>query len=79
LSGCRSTRCYSECLKALQLRPIQVRGPLNEQGAYWAVVLEVLNATLHKEALGDSCNAYVCREDRVGPLTVPSLGLEALF
>jgi hypothetical protein len=55
------------------------RWPLNEQGAYWAVVLEVLNATLNKEALGDSCNAYVCREDRVGPLTVPSAGLEALF
>jgi len=58
---------------------LEKRWPLNEQGAYWAVVLEVLNATLHKEALGDSCNAYVCREDRVGPLTVPSLGLEALF
>jgi hypothetical protein len=42
-------------------------------------VLEVLNATLQKEALGASCNAYVCREDRVGPLTVPSLGLEAVF
>jgi hypothetical protein len=58
---------------------LEKRWPLNEQGAYWALVLEMLNTTLNKEALGDSCNAYVCREDRVGPLTVPSLGLEALF
>ena len=58
---------------------VEKRWALNERGAYWALVLEVLNTTLNKEALGDSCNAYVCREDRVGPLTVPSLGLEALF
>ncbi len=58
---------------------LEKRWPWNEQGAYWALVLEVLNTTLNKEALSDSCNAYVCREDRVGPLTVPSIGLEALF
>jgi hypothetical protein len=58
---------------------LEKRWPLNDQGAYWALVLEVLNTTLNKEALGDSCNAHVCRENRVGPLTVPSLGLEALF
>jgi hypothetical protein len=58
---------------------IEKRWPLGSDGAYWAIVLEVLNATLHEEALAKSCNAYVCREDRVGPLTVPSIGLEAVF
>ena len=62
----------------LDLR-LEKRWPLGEQGAYWAAVLEVLNTTLREEALGKSCNAYVCREDRVGPLTVPSLGFEAVF
>lgn len=52
---------------------------LGEGGAYWSIVLEVLNTTLHEEALGKSCNAYVCREDTVGPLTIPSLGVEASF
>jgi hypothetical protein len=43
------------------------------------MVLEVLNATLEKEPLNMSCSAYVCREESVGPLTVPSVGLEAVF
>jgi TonB family protein len=57
---------------------LEKRWPLGSN-AFLAVVLEVLNTTLHREALGKSCSAYVCREDRVGPLTIPSLGLEALF
>jgi hypothetical protein len=58
---------------------LEKRWPLGADGAFLALVLEVLNTTLHKEALGKSCSAYVCREDRVGPLTIPSLGLEAMF
>jgi hypothetical protein len=58
---------------------MEKRWPLSAQGAYWSLVLEVLNTTLQQEALNMSCNAYVCREERVGPLTVPSLGLEAVF
>ncbi|HTV21489.1 MAG TPA: TonB-dependent receptor, partial [Polyangiaceae bacterium] len=55
------------------------RWRLNAEGAFWALVLEVLNSTLREEALGKSCSAYVCREDTVGPITIPSLGLEAMF
>jgi TonB dependent receptor/TonB-dependent Receptor Plug Domain/Gram-negative bacterial TonB protein C-terminal len=55
------------------------RWNIGSNGAYWALVLEVLNATLHTEVLAKSCNAYVCREDEVGPVAVPSLGLEASF
>jgi TonB family protein len=62
----------------LDLR-LEKRWRLNDGGASWALVLEVLNTTLHEEALGKSCSAYVCREDTVGPLTIPSLGLEAMF
>ena len=58
---------------------VEKRWRINDDGASWALVLEVLNTTLNQEALGKSCSAYVCREDRVGPITIPSLGLEALF
>jgi TonB family protein len=58
---------------------LEKRWRLNADGAFWSIVLEVLNTTLHEEALGKSCSAYVCREDTVGPLTIPSLGLEAMF
>jgi hypothetical protein len=58
---------------------LEKRWPLTDQGAFLALVLEVLNTTLHEEALGKSCSAYVCREDTVGPLTIPSLGVEAMF
>jgi hypothetical protein len=58
---------------------LEKRWRLNDAGAFWALVLEVLNTTLREEALGKSCSAYVCREDTVGPITIPSLGLEAMF
>jgi TonB family protein len=58
---------------------LEKRWRLNASGAYWAVVLELLNSTLRQEALGKSCSAYVCREDEVGPITIPSLGVEAMF
>lgn len=55
------------------------RWQLGDRGAYWAIVLEVLNTTLEREALGKSCNAYTCVEDEVGPVTIPSLGVEVFF
>ncbi|HWA71962.1 MAG TPA: TonB-dependent receptor [Polyangiaceae bacterium] len=62
---------------------IDVRGErrfrIGTNGAYVAIVLEMLNTTLSEEALGKSCNAYVCREDTVGPVAIPSAGLEAVF
>jgi TonB family protein len=58
---------------------LEKRWRLNDAGAFWAIVLEVLNTTLNEEALGKSCSAYVCREDSIGPVTIPSLGLDAMF
>jgi hypothetical protein len=42
-------------------------------------VIEFLNTKLHKEAVRKSCNAFYCREETIGPVTVPSLGVEASF
>lgn len=58
---------------------VEKRWRLGSNGAYWSVVLEALNATLNTEALSKSCNAYVCREREVGPIAIPSLGVEASF
>jgi hypothetical protein len=55
------------------------RFSLGSARRYWAIVAEVLNTTLSKEVLGMSCNAYTCRRDAIGPVTVPSLGLEVFF
>jgi outer membrane receptor for ferrienterochelin and colicin len=46
---------------------------------YFSLVLEVLNATLNREVLSASCSAYGCKERRVGPVTIPNLGIEAAF
>jgi hypothetical protein len=45
----------------------------------WALVAEVLNTTLHKEIARESCNAYYCKQEPIGPVTVPSIGVEATF
>lgn len=49
------------------------------QRYHLSVVLEVVNATLNREALRKSCDAYDCREQRIGPITIPNLGIEAGF
>ena len=46
---------------------------------YWQLVLEVLNTTLNEEVLERSCNAYDCVDDSIGPVTIPSIGVEGAF
>ncbi|MFO0762014.1 MAG: TonB-dependent receptor [Byssovorax sp.] len=47
---------------------------------YWlSLVLEVQNATLSKEVLGQSCEDGVCTDETIGPVVIPSLGLEGGF
>lgn len=58
---------------------VEKRWPIGAHGAFWALVLEVLNTTLHKEVLSASCYAYGCVNQAIGPVTIPSLGLEAGF
>lgn len=46
---------------------------------YLSLVVEVVNATLNQEVLRASCSAYACREQTIGPVTIPNLGVEAGF
>jgi hypothetical protein len=62
----------------LDLR-VEKRWTIGHHGAWWALVLEVLNSTLNEEVLNVSCYAYGCRKEAIGPVTVPSLGVEAAF
>jgi TonB family protein len=58
---------------------VEKRWPIARGEAFVSLVLEVLNTTLHKEVLRQSCAAFYCKEDAVGPVTVPSIGVEAAF
>lgn len=50
------------------------------QTGWLSVVIEVLNATLSKEALTERCDSFDgCTPDLIGPITIPSLGLEGGF
>ncbi|MGC4064123.1 MAG: TonB-dependent receptor [Polyangiaceae bacterium] len=47
---------------------------------YWySVVFELMNATLAEEITERSCNPVRCTEQRVGPIVMPSIGVEAHF
>ena len=61
----------------LDLR-LEKRWLLGKAG-WWSVVLEALNATMSHEVIGRSCGALGCDESRVGPIFLPSLGVEAGF
>lgn len=54
------------------------RWSLGKSG-YWAFIFEVVNATLSKEVVSVECGIAGCSETVVGPITIPSLGVEASF
>ena len=58
---------------------LEKRWALNADGAFLALVAEVLNTTLSQEVLNVSCYAYGCSEEAVGPVTIPSLGMEVSY
>lgn len=47
--------------------------------AWISFVAEWMNATLSKESVGTNCTLQGCQEERIGPVTVPSLGVEGGF
>ncbi len=57
---------------------LEKRWRLGKTG-FWALVFEVLNTTLNRETLEISCYAYGCETETIGPVTIPSIGLEASF
>jgi hypothetical protein len=56
---------------------VEKRWAVGSRGESLTLVAETLNTTLAKESLNVSCYAYGCTNREVGPVTVPSLGLEA--
>jgi hypothetical protein len=44
-----------------------------------SLIFEVLNATLSKEVVDQDCDARGCTNDEIGPVTIPSVGVEAQF
>jgi len=50
-------------------------------GRKWWIsfVAEWMNATLTKESVGTSCTLQGCQESKIGPITIPSIGLEGGF
>ena len=57
---------------------LEKRWQLGEK-AWIAVVAEWLNATLSKEAVTTTCTLSGCESETVGPVTIPSLGVEGGF
>jgi hypothetical protein len=47
---------------------------------FWiSFVAEWMNVTLTKESIGTSCTLQGCQETKIGPVTIPSLGVEGGF
>ena len=61
----------------LDLR-VEKQWPLGQAG-YWALVFEMLNATLSKESAGVTCENGQCKEEFIGPISIPMIGVEAVL
>ncbi|MBX3129668.1 MAG: TonB family protein [Polyangiaceae bacterium] len=57
---------------------VEKRWRLGKTGS-WAAVLEVLNTTLQREVVDVRCYSDGCENEEIGPVTIPSLGVEAMF
>ncbi|CAN5183913.1 hypothetical protein BH09MYX1_BH09MYX1_47700 [soil metagenome] len=49
------------------------------KGWWISAVAEWLNVTMSKESFGTSCTLSGCQETKIGPITIPSLGVEGGF
>jgi hypothetical protein len=65
----RSSPYYRADLRLERRWPIAGRG-------YWAVVAEMLNATMSKEVTARNCGTLGCKDEVSGPIAIPSIGLE---
>jgi hypothetical protein len=57
---------------------VEKRWQLGEK-SWIAIVAEWLNATLSKEAVTTTCTLSGCQAETIGPVTIPSLGVEGGF
>jgi hypothetical protein len=59
---------------------IEKRWPIGNSGAFAALVLEVLNATLSREVVARDCGEDGdCDDQAIGPITIPSIAFEGRF
>jgi TonB dependent receptor/TonB-dependent Receptor Plug Domain/Gram-negative bacterial TonB protein C-terminal len=58
---------------------LQKRWPDPADGSYWSLVFEVLNTTLRTEEISYTCYPDFCQGEEIGPVTLPSIGVEATF
>jgi len=58
---------------------VQKRWYIKRPNVWWGLALEVLNTTLNKEVLSGDCNAFACKFESIGPVTIPSIGAEGAF
>jgi hypothetical protein len=53
------------------------------EGGFVKLVVEVLNTTLNEEVVSLDCSTgssvSPCREDSLGPIVIPNIGVEASF
>jgi TonB family protein len=57
---------------------LEKRWRLGKNGS-WAFVVDLLNATLNREVIALDCGSGRCVEEEIGPVTLPSIGVEAVF
>jgi hypothetical protein len=57
---------------------LEKRWPFAEE-RYISLIFEFLNTTLNTEVTRSSCSAFYCTEERAGPVSAPSVGMEAAF
>ena len=58
---------------------LQKRWPHADNTGYWGLVFEVLNTTLNREVVTRDCSQRPCIDEAIGPVTIPSVGVEAMY
>jgi hypothetical protein len=58
---------------------LEKRWYIRRPDRWWGLNIEILNTTLNKEQLTGSCNAFSCKYEEIGPVTVPSIAFEGAF
>jgi hypothetical protein len=58
---------------------LEKRWYIRRPDRWWGFNIEILNTTLNKEQLTGSCNAFSCKFEEIGPVTVPAIAFEGAF
>ncbi len=58
---------------------LEKRWPHVGRTGHWALVFEVLNTTLNRETVARDCTETPCTDERTDPITLPSVGVEAVY